>query len=188
MRNANGNTNGSEPHKLTMNVNLSGRQFTHPDLMSRLAASLREANLQAYHLKLEINESVLSVQSETIERQLQALHEMGVQLGLDDFGTGYSSLSQLHRFHIGALKIDSSFIAQLSQKSEWSMAQTIVELARQLKIDVIAEGIETGEQVDLLRELDCHLGQGFYFAPPMNQNDAADFMAAVPARTPILEP
>ena len=179
--------NGNVQHVLTMNVNLSGRQFTHPDLMSRLAASLREADLQAHHLKLEINESVLGGQTETIERQLQALHEMGVQLGLDDFGTGYSSLSQLHRFHIGALKIDSSFIAQLSQKSEWSMAQTIVELARQLKIDVIAEGIETGEQVDLLRELDCHLGQGFYFAPPMNHNDAADFMAAVPARTLILE-
>ena len=181
--------NGNAQHVLTMNVNLSGRQFTHPDLLSRLAACLREADLQAHHLKLEINESVLNVQSETIERQLQALHEMGVQLGLDDFGTGYSSLSQLHRFHIGALKIDGSFIAQLSEKSEWTMAQTIVELARQLKIDVIAEGIETGEQVDLLRELDCHLGQGFYFAPPMNHNDAANFLAAVPARTPkpILE-
>ena len=180
---------GTPAHKLTMNVNLSGRQFTHPDLLMRIEKALRAADLDAEHLKLEIHESVLSGQPEITERQLQALHELGVQLGLDDFGTGYSSLSQLHRFHIGALKIDGSFIAQLRDKNEWSMVQTIVELARQLKIDVIAEGVETIEQVDLLRGLNCSLGQGFYFAPPMNQSDAGDFMSALPTRTPkpILE-
>ncbi len=181
------NAEGHAGRVLTMNVNLSDRQFTHPDLLPTIKAALKEAGLQVHHLKLEINESVIVGHSDVVESQLQALHELGVQLGLDDFGTGYSSLSQLHRLHIGALKIDGSFIAQLSKQSDWSMAQTIVELARQLKIDVVAEGIETSEQVDLLRDLNCHLGQGFYFAPPMNHDDVTAFLAAAPARTSILK-
>jgi diguanylate cyclase (GGDEF)-like protein/PAS domain S-box-containing protein len=195
------------PRALTVNVNLSGRQFMNGDLVPRIAQVLDESGLSPHHLKLEITEAALMNNNDITAHQLVALRELGVQLGIDDFGTGYSSLSYLHRFPIDALKIDRSFISQLSRStndnyrspheseargsydpgslqaldtSAMGIVQTIVNLARQLDLDVVAEGVETTEQADLLREMDCHLGQGFYFSRPLSQQDATSFLAHRP--------
>jgi EAL domain-containing protein (putative c-di-GMP-specific phosphodiesterase class I) len=179
---------------LTINVNLSARQFASDDLTERVCQVLADAKLSPRNLKLEITESTLITQGAVAARQLQALNELGVQLSLDDFGTGYSSLSYLHRYPIGSLKIDRSFISGLDAGSpgeshDASIISTIISLARQMNMSVVAEGVETPEQAGRLREMNCQMGQGFYFSQPMPHEAAALFMnegGAAPD-LPILE-
>jgi diguanylate cyclase (GGDEF)-like protein len=156
-------------HTLTINVNLSARQFGSDELPAQIAQVLAESRLQPHNLKLEITEATLITQAAAAARQLPLLHDMGVQLGLDDFGTGYSSLSYLHRFPINSLKIDRSFVSDLSAGHNASIVSTIIALARQLNLDVVAEGVETDAQADALRDMDCPRGQGFYFSQPLTR-------------------
>jgi EAL domain-containing protein (putative c-di-GMP-specific phosphodiesterase class I) len=108
---------------------------------------------------------------------MNRLREIGVELSLDDFGTGYSSLSYLHRLPVNSLKIDRSFVSRMAESEENSeIVRTIVRLAQNLKMDVIAEGIETDEQLMQLNELNCGFGQGYLFAKPMPAETAADFL------------
>jgi diguanylate cyclase (GGDEF)-like protein len=155
---------------LAVTVNLSGKQFRQADLVQRIEEILCQTGIRPDHLRLEITESTLMEQAEGAVETLLALRRLGVKLYIDDFGTGYSSLSYLHRLPVDALKIDRSFISAMDQRNEHSeIVGTILTLARTLRMDVAAEGIETAEQVSRLRALDCHFGQGYYFSQPLGQ-------------------
>lgn len=152
---------------LRVSVNVSGRQIVHPDIVQHVASALSESGLDASSLVLEITETVLvHNEVDTIER-LNALKRLGVRLAIDDFGTGYSSLAYLQRFPVDILKIDKSFTDRLGTGVEESpIARAIVALGNTISLQTIAEGIETVEQWERLRELGCELGQGFYMARP----------------------
>ena len=120
---------------------------------------------------------------ETATEMLKQLRALGVQLAIDDFGTGYSSLSYLHRFAIDTLKIDRSFVTRMSENNEnTEIVRTIVVLAQNLGMDVVAEGVETKEQLALLRRLGCEHGQGYYFSRPSSEADAEKIIAETCAR------
>lgn len=156
---------------LTVSVNISARQFGQSDLIEQVQQILEETQLNADSLKLEITESVLMDNAETATTMLLQLKALGVKLYMDDFGTGYSSLSYLHRFPVDALKIDRSFINSMGNADSDSegvpIVQTIVTLAQNLGMDVIAEGIETPQQLAQLQKLKCTYGQGYFFSPPL---------------------
>jgi len=159
--------------RLAVTVNLSGKQFMQADLVERIEEILRSAGVEAGSLRLEITESTIMEQADDAVEKLLALRRLGVKLYIDDFGTGYSSLSYLHRLPVDALKIDRSFISEMDSEAERAeIVGTIVTLARTLRMDVAAEGIETAEQVTRLRALACHYGQGFFFSEPLGSSAA----------------
>jgi EAL domain-containing protein (putative c-di-GMP-specific phosphodiesterase class I) len=154
---------------LTISVNLSGKQFKQPDLVERIKRILFQTGLPAESLRLEITESVVMDNAEVAIAMLRQLRSIGVQLSIDDFGTGYSSLSYLHRFPVNILKIDRSFVSRMSIDEEsLGIVETIVTLASKLKMDVVAEGIETEDQLAALNAFNCHYGQGYLFSKPMD--------------------
>lgn len=162
---------------LVVSVNLSARQFLKADLAEQVLGALETAGLPAKCLKLEITESYLIENIDKAVTIMNRLREIGVELSLDDFGTGYSSLSYLHRLPVNSLKIDRSFVTRMSESEDNSeIVRTIVQLAQNLKMDVIAEGIETDEQLLQLNELNCGFGQGYLFAKPMPADLAAEFI------------
>jgi diguanylate cyclase (GGDEF)-like protein len=149
----------------TVSVNVSAKGFAQPDIVSQVANTLRETGLHAHNLRLEITESVAMADAERARTVLIELKALGVRLSLDDFGTGYSSLSYLQRFPVDTLKIDRSFVVGMDQNDECSeIIRTILNLARTLGLDVIAEGTETAAQVAYLAELDCRFAQGYFFS------------------------
>ncbi len=151
-----------------MSVNLSARQFAQADLGRQLTEILAATGLPAASLELEITESVVMDSSDAAIDALRALRALGVKLVLDDFGTGYSSLAYLKRLPLDTIKIDRSFVAGLADDdSNLPIVQAVVSLAHGLGIDVTAEGIETVEQRDCLRDLGCDRGQGYWFARPL---------------------
>ena len=150
---------------LQVSVNLSGRQFVKSDLIAQVSAALRETGIDPRSLKLEITESIMMENMETATETLEQLRALGLEISIDDFGTGYSSLSYLHRFPISTLKIDRSFVSPMDGNNENSeIVRTIVMLARNLDMDVVAEGVETHHQLAQLRELGCGYAQGFLFS------------------------
>jgi diguanylate cyclase (GGDEF)-like protein/PAS domain S-box-containing protein len=163
---------------LTISVNLSAKQFTQPNLCQQIAQILLETKLDASSLRLEITESILMDKAESVTTVLLQLKALGVSLYLDDFGTGYSSLSYLHRFPIDTLKIDRSFISRMGFGDDNSkIVRAIITLAEALNIDVIAEGIETAEQLMLLSALQCKYGQGYFFSRPLDTQAAGALIA-----------
>ena len=161
---------------LVLSVNLSARQFQQPSLVPDIAWLLQQTGLRPDCLKLEITESVVMHDAPATLARLYALKDLGVQLAIDDFGTGYSSLSYLKRFPIDVLKIDQGFVRGLGgDADDTAIVRAIITVAKNLNLSVTAEGIETAEQVSLLRELGCDRGQGYYFARPL----AADPLAAL---------
>lgn len=172
---------------LTISVNLSTKQFSQPDLNQRIEQILQETHLDAASLKLEITESVLMENAEAATAMLLKLKVLGVQLYVDDFGTGYSSLSYLQRFPVDALKIDRSFVSKMGADDEsdpegTSIIQAIVALATKLGIEVVAEGVETAEQLAQLRALECAdgQGQGYFFSEPLDSKAAEALIAEQP--------
>ena len=162
---------------LVVSVNLSCKQFLQSDFADQVAETLRATGLAARCLKLEITESYLIENSEKAVKIMNQLRDIGVELSLDDFGTGYSSLSYLHRLPVNSLKIDRSFVSQMSESDEnGEIVRTIVRLAQNLKMDVIAEGIETADQLAQLNLLNCGFGQGYFFAKPMEAETAEKFI------------
>jgi diguanylate cyclase (GGDEF)-like protein/PAS domain S-box-containing protein len=162
---------------LTMSVNVSAPQFREPGLIDRIDQLLMGLGLTSSRLCLEITESVLIDNAEAAALTFSQLRAMGIQLYMDDFGTGYSSLNYLHRFPLNALKIDRSFVSQMNPRDKnFEVVKTIITLAKNLGIDVIAEGIETEQQLNQLKELDCNFGQGFFFSRPMNAQAAEQFI------------
>jgi len=153
---------------LTMSVNVSAKQLLQPHLVDEMSKLLRETALPPEALKLEITESAVMADPAAAAEMLQQIKSLGVRLAIDDFGTGYSSLSYLHRFPLDTLKIDRSFISGAVDGSEgMEIARTIMPMAKNLRLDVVAEGVETIEQVGLLRRLQCKYAQGYYFSKPL---------------------
>jgi diguanylate cyclase (GGDEF)-like protein/PAS domain S-box-containing protein len=158
---------------LTISVNLSCRQFFQPDLVYQVQRALLDTGLDPRFLTMEITESAIMEQVESASSALSKLKSLGVKLSMDDFGKGYSSLSYLHQFPFDTLKIDRSFISSIGESGEHTeIVRTIVALAKTLKLDVVAEGVETESQLLQLRNLGCHFGQGYYFSRPMNAEAA----------------
>jgi diguanylate cyclase (GGDEF)-like protein/PAS domain S-box-containing protein len=163
---------------LFVSVNLSVKQFNQPGLVENIASLLERFQLPPRCLKLEITESVFSDNIEAAVGLLTQLRELGVQLSIDDFGTGYSSLSYLQRFPIDTLKIDRSFVTQMMENEEnLAIVRTIVALAQNLGMDVVAEGVETEDQLKLLRKLECENGQGYLFSTPLGGWQLNEFIA-----------
>jgi diguanylate cyclase (GGDEF)-like protein len=162
---------------LTVNVNLSVRQLQDPGIVDQVAGVLAAAGLPPRALTLEITESALAEDQEAAVERLWALKHLGVHLAVDDFGTGYSSLSRLRRFPIDSLKIPKPFIDGIVRGPEDSaLARAIIDLAGTLQLPVVAEGIEQREQWSELRRLGCQLGQGFYFATPLNADQTTELL------------
>jgi diguanylate cyclase (GGDEF)-like protein/PAS domain S-box-containing protein len=159
--------------ELIMSVNLSIKQFVQPRLVEDIEILLKELGLSSNSLKLEITESTVMEDPSAAEEMLQQLKDLGIHLAMDDFGTGYSSLSYLHRFPLDTLKIDRSFISGVSNGvNGMEIARTVMPLAKNLHLDVVAEGVETAEQVQLLKKLDCKYAQGYYFSKPLAADEA----------------
>lgn len=161
---------------LSMNVNVSNRQLVHPNFIDQIRDVLKETGLGPKTLKLEITESFM-VEDSKIERVLADLKDLQVQIHIDDFGTGYSSLSYINKFPVSALKIDRSFIAKIGTQGEDSeIVKAIVNLADNLKMDVIAEGVEKDEHLSLLKALKCKYAQGYLFSHPLNCKEASKLL------------
>lgn len=162
---------------LSVSVNLSSKQFLQSDLVEQVHASLISTQLDPRCLKLEITESHLMENSEKSVTMMNRLRALGIQICLDDFGTGYSSLSYLHRLPVNFLKIDRSFVYRMVESKEnGEIVHTIVKLAQNLKMKVIAEGIETIEQVAKLRLIGCEYGQGYFISQPLKAEAVAEFI------------
>ncbi|QWV98429.1 EAL domain-containing protein [Geomonas nitrogeniifigens] len=162
---------------LKVAVNISGRQFRQPDFLQTVASVIEETGVRPSSLELEFTESVIMERAEKNIDALQALKKMGVRLSIDDFGTGYSSLNYLKHFPIDAIKIDRSFIADLvTDSDDAAIAEAIISMAHSLKLKVIAEGVESDDQLDFLADRRCDEAQGFYFAPPMPGEDFTSYV------------
>lgn len=167
--------------KLHISVNLSVKQFRQPNLIEAIDQILAETKLNSEYLKLEITETAIMDNAESANRLLKQLRARKIKLSLDDFGTGYSSLSYLHRFHLDTLKIDRSFIGNISDDREsLEIVEAIVTLAHQLKMDVVAEGVETLMHFNQLRTLGIEFGQGYFFAKPLDTESAEAFIRNQP--------
>ncbi len=163
-------------------VNISSQQFYHCDLKKTVMQALFEASIRPNLLQLELTESLLMKDVGEVVETLKHLKDAGISLAIDDFGTGYSSLSYLKRFPLDALKIDRSFVKDLSENNDdAAICSAIIAMAHQLGLQVIAEGIETEEQLEYLRKNGCDMGQGFLLGKPMT---ASDFASAVKGRRP----
>ena len=163
--------------QLFVNVNFSRKQLAQPNLLHQTGDILSRIGISPQLVKLEITESLLMENTDLAIEMLQGFKELGLELYMDDFGTGYSSLSYLHRFPLDAIKIDRSFIQELGQGTQHHrIVQTILALAKHLGMKVTAEGIETLEQFNLLRRLNCDMGQGYYFSRPLAVPDATKLL------------
>jgi len=167
---------------LWISVNVSGKLFHQANAVENVLAILEHTGLPPESLRLEVTESVVLDHGEQAVAKLHELRAMGVQLSVDDFGTGYSSLSYLQRFRYDSLKIDRSFVSRMgSARGSRTIVETILQLAHDLGIGVVAEGVETEDQARRLRELDCPHGQGYWFARPLNIYGVDDLLASDPS-------
>jgi diguanylate cyclase (GGDEF)-like protein len=164
---------------LRMSVNVSTRELSDPAFADHVAAVLRETSPPPDSLRVEVTESTMMRNAESVIPVLERLAELGVRALMDDFGTGYSSLSWLHRFPVTVLKVDRTFVERVpAEPDAVEIVRTIVALGRTLGLEIIAEGVETEAQVGVLRELGCHYAQGFHFAGPLTAEAAAAHLAA----------
>ena len=152
----------------TLSINVSQRQFSHPQFAGQIVSSMSAAGIPGQHLDLELTESLLMRDTNIAREVISALKQQGIGFSIDDFGTGYSSLSYLKHFPIDRLKIDKSFVKSIDENpQDLAICRTIITLAHSLNLKVVAEGIETEAQLHRLLELGCDYGQGYYFARPM---------------------
>jgi EAL domain-containing protein (putative c-di-GMP-specific phosphodiesterase class I) len=169
-------------------VNLSARQFSRDGLADHVRALMLQSGVSSHQLGLEMTESSLIPNMRTAQDVLTSLRGLGVSLLMDDFGTGYSSLNNLHSFPFDVLKIDRSFVGRMTDGDQpLQIVRTIIELARVLGMDVVAEGIETREQYRLLRQLGCRYGQGYLFARPMSAEAVGELLRLPGRILPDLE-
>ncbi len=170
--------NRKECRGMTISVNLSAKQFLQKDFVKTIHNILKETKLAATDLKIEITESIIMEGGDQTVEKLNDLREIGIKLAIDDFGTGYSSLSSLHRFPITDLKIDRSFINSLEDNEEAKeIVKTIVSLAQALQLSLVAEGVETEGQFEILKKLSCDKVQGFLFSKPLPVDQMVKFLA-----------
>jgi EAL domain-containing protein (putative c-di-GMP-specific phosphodiesterase class I) len=172
------------PGQLTMAVNLSARQLASAELIHHVHDALFTAGLDPSALVLEMTETALVQDATLAAARLHQLRSLGVRLAIDDFGTGYSSLSYLRQFPVDILKIDRSFINTITDRDKVpAIVRGLLELARTLGLETIAEGIETGAQLGQLQDQNCELGQGYFFARPLPVEQAEALLD--PAPTPV---
>lgn len=158
-------------------LNLSTLELVQPDVLERIQGYLQGFNLPGSALGIEIREQTLLKASAALLQVLAELREEGVQIVVDDFGTGYVSLGSIKSYPVDTLKIDRSFVANLTASSkDMAIARTIVELARGLKLTIIAEGVESLEQEAALKELGCLIGQGYLYAKPMSEENFTELL------------
>jgi EAL domain-containing protein (putative c-di-GMP-specific phosphodiesterase class I) len=161
-----------------MSVNITAKQFAQPDLASEIGLILQESHLNPCTLQLEITETIAMGDPERAGYVLSELKALGVRLSIDDFGTGYSSLSRLQRFSVDTLKIDRTFISGMDTNAETrEIVRTIIMLAHNLGLKVVAEGAETEEQVNELRALNCEMAQGYFFSRPSDHEAIVELLA-----------
>jgi len=166
---------------LSISINISGKLFLYPRMSERLLGILAETGLAASSLRVEITESAIMDHREAALEELKSLRAAGVQLHIDDFGTGYSSLTYLQRFAYDSLKIDRSFVSNLREPGEaGAIVEAIVALGRMLNMNVIAEGVETPEQLQSLRAMNCPEGQGYWFSRPLDHAAIDDLLYGMP--------
>ena len=164
---------------LKMSVNLSSKQLQKEDFIDLIDRIMAETHISGQHLKLEITETILMKNHQSIQELFQKLLERNISLSLDDFGTGYSSLSYLHRFPLNELKIDRSFINRIETDNQSSeIVKTITTLAKTLDMDVVAEGVETEAQLEYLHKMHCHIVQGYFFSKPLPSSEATEWVMA----------
>ena len=164
---------------LKMAVNVSIRQFNEPALIKTVEAALEDSGLQPCNLTLELTENMLMDGAESNIERLHKLKELGVNLSIDDFGTGYSSLSYLQRFTLDELKIDMSFIKQIQTETDKApIVDAVIAMAHNLSLDIVAEGVETGLQLEYLRQRGCGVYQGFLFSKPVTASEFSDLLEA----------
>jgi diguanylate cyclase (GGDEF)-like protein len=166
---------------LAVSVNFSSKEFSDPDLVDDLRTVLAKTCLPPSFLHIEITESAIMERSDRTTALLAAIRGLGVELQVDDFGVGYSSLAALGRMPVNALKIDRSFVATIDSRNGALLVHTITQLAHNLGLAAIAEGIETIEQLEGLVAIACDYGQGFLFSPPLDASEAAELLAHGPA-------
>lgn len=167
------------PHlpPLTINVNLSSQQFSMPNLIEYIQQILQETGLDGKHLKLEMTESMVMEQAASVVAVLHQIRSLGIQLAIDDFGTGYSSLSYLARFPINTLKVDRTFVSSMDvSEDSLEIVRTIHALAHNLGMDVTAEGVETADQAEKLRLMNCEYGQGYFFSQPLDASVVSNLL------------
>jgi EAL domain-containing protein (putative c-di-GMP-specific phosphodiesterase class I) len=162
--------------RMKVSVNLSCKQFMQPMIVEQVLDIVRETGLDPTSLKLEITESVMMEKGDHTMNVLEQFCSAGIELSLDDFGTGYSSLSYIHRFPVSTLKIDQSFIKRIGGDHNGEIVRAVVTLARNLGMEVVAEGIETVVQLEQLRALNCEQGQGYYFSTPVDSEVATELI------------
>jgi diguanylate cyclase (GGDEF)-like protein len=164
-------------HPIGIAVNVSARQLDGDEFVGDVRESLRESGLQPHALTIEITETALMRDTDATVERLVAIKELGVRIAIDDFGTGYSSMAHLQHFPVDALKIDRSFITQMTHNREGeTILHTLVQLGKALSIETLAEGIEQAQELSLLRGENCDSGQGFLFARPLDADDTAAFL------------
>jgi EAL domain-containing protein (putative c-di-GMP-specific phosphodiesterase class I) len=172
--------NSIDPN-LFVSVNLSVKQFAQPNLLEQIDQVLEHSQLSPDCLKLEITESAIMDNHQDVATILKELRKRRILISIDDFGTGYSSLSYLHSFPVDTLKIDKSFVQRLNLTSEnIGLIPVIISLAKTMNMNVIAEGIELPEQLKILRELNCGLGQGYFFAKPLPGEELINLLSLTP--------
>ncbi|MGN6788490.1 MAG: putative bifunctional diguanylate cyclase/phosphodiesterase [Rhodanobacteraceae bacterium] len=172
----------------SISVNVSPRQFAQPDLAAQIRAVIAEAGIDPRCLRLEITESAMIGEMDRVAAVLRELQDLGVRVSIDDFGTGYSSLSYLHSLPLDVLKIDRSFVSAMARNGEsLQIVRTIMSLAHNLGMDVIAEGPEDAEQVAQLRSIGCEFGQGYYFSRPVDLANAMAFLARSVSLSEVLD-
>ena len=155
-----------------ISINLSARQFKDANLVSLLASIIAKTQVSAHRLHLELTESMLMGNVDATISQLHQLKALGVSISIDDFGTGYSSLSYLKRFPVDILKVDRSFVQDIPEDPhDMEITAAIIAMAQKLKLDVVAEGVETIEQVEFLQNNNCFIVQGYYFSPPIAEHE-----------------
>jgi diguanylate cyclase (GGDEF)-like protein/PAS domain S-box-containing protein len=160
----------------TMNINISVNQLHHSDIVADVRDALIDSGLDPQSLTLEITETVMMTNAELAEQRLGELKQLGVSIALDDFGTGYSSLGYLARFPVDVIKMDRSFLSAGASPMTSGLATAVIGLGKTLELSIVAEGIEFPEQWETLRGLGCELGQGFYFARPMESSAAIEYL------------
>jgi diguanylate cyclase (GGDEF)-like protein/PAS domain S-box-containing protein len=166
---------------LWLSVNLSSRQFLHPQLVQEIEDVLAETGLPPDRLRLEITESVIMDDPTAVGAILHRLRAAGIRVAVDDFGTGYSSLAYLHRLPLDTLKIDRSFVHQMHEDPTLeAVIQTVISLSGRLRLETVAEGVETDEEARALHRMGCRFGQGFLFSHPLTPDDAGRMLARLP--------
>jgi EAL domain-containing protein (putative c-di-GMP-specific phosphodiesterase class I) len=163
---------------LTVSVNLSATQLAHPSLVEDVAQILKRCNLEPSRLILEVTESAMMGDLDASVAVLRRLKDLGVRIAVDDFGKDHSSLSYLKHLPLDMLKIDRSFVAGLgTETKDEGIVRAVIDLARTLELEIVAEGVESGEQLAHLREVGCNLAQGFYFWHPLPAEKANELLA-----------